>query len=269
MSRAGFGGLGLSLVLSGLAHAVVLGLGAPARGWLEPVPTAPLVVRLERAGAEVAPAIAASIAPAAAPSPGIPLERPARASAEAATRTPARPVSKPAPIAGRREPAAPTTVPVAAPARPVPQARPAPSGSARLAAAAEPPSPAVAALAPPANPQPASPATPLPAEVAATRAAPAGAARERLLALLNREISASQRYPRVARRQGREGRVRVRFELYPDGRVESVDVIDSSRFAPLDLAARRAVADIAPFAPAADYLDQAESFQVEVRFALR
>ena len=60
-----------------------------------------------------------------------------------------------------------------------------------------------------------------------------------------RRIEAAKRYPKVARRMGIEGKTAVRFKLKPNGKVESVEVMESSGADILDQASletvRRAV----------------------------
>lgn len=167
-------------------------------------------------------------------------------------------------IVGSRMPATPMTMPEVPGAR-VPAAPAAPGVTDRLAA------PAVSDAVPPAARQatprhtPPAPAATAPAETDL----PEQASRSELLRLLNREISAGRRYPRIARRQGREGTATVAFQLHPNGRIDSIDIIRSSQFEPLDRAARAAVQAIEPFSAAGSYLRQSQSFRVDVQFALR
>lgn len=89
-----------------------------------------------------------------------------------------------------------------------------------------------------------------------------------LLQLVYQEISRHKHYPYLARRQRREGLVKLNFIMHPDGRVTDVEVIESSRFSVLDRAAQRAVEDISPFMIAADYLSYQQTFDVNVDFRL-
>ena len=89
-----------------------------------------------------------------------------------------------------------------------------------------------------------------------------------IIDLLHTRISESKRYPYLARRQKREGVATVMFTLYPDGSIDRPVLIKSSKTRSLDRAALTAVSGIEPFLPAADYLEQAESFQVDVVFQM-
>lgn len=89
-----------------------------------------------------------------------------------------------------------------------------------------------------------------------------------LAALLHAAIAARQHYPAMARRLGREGVATVRFTLHPDGAMDGVTLEHSSGFAALDKAALLAVTGVAPFAPAARYLDGVRQFTVQVVFRL-
>lgn len=93
-------------------------------------------------------------------------------------------------------------------------------------------------------------------------------AQRALLELLHRDIARHKRYPFIARQQQREGTATVSFDLHPDGRVDGVEVDRSSGFAPLDQAAARAVAAVAPFRPARKFLSAVQRFRVKVEFRL-
>lgn len=101
---------------------------------------------------------------------------------------------------------------------------------------------------------------------AATDAEPRTAA---MLELLHNQISDHKRYPYLARRQHREGTARVGFMLHPDGRIDNTALLESSRSPALDHAALSAVAAVAPFRPAVQYLSQAQTFHVDVVFTLQ
>jgi TonB family protein len=89
-----------------------------------------------------------------------------------------------------------------------------------------------------------------------------------ILRLLHQEIDRHKRYPPLARRHGRQGTSTVAFSLRPDGGVEAVALARSSGFRPLDRAALRAVQQVAPFAPARDYLTEPRGFRIDVVFRL-
>ncbi|MCG6938253.1 MAG: energy transducer TonB [Gammaproteobacteria bacterium] len=92
--------------------------------------------------------------------------------------------------------------------------------------------------------------------------------RHMLIELLHSCISNNKEYPYLARRQRREGVATVGFVLHPDGTVKNPHLVASSHTAMLDRAALSAVKRIAPFAPAGDYIEQAEEFQIDVVFKL-
>jgi TonB family protein len=86
--------------------------------------------------------------------------------------------------------------------------------------------------------------------------------------LLHAAIDKNKRYPRLARRQRRQGVATVLFRLHPHGAVDRLEVHDSSGFAALDAAALRAVAAVAPFAPASKFLTREAHFRIGVEFHL-
>ena len=87
-----------------------------------------------------------------------------------------------------------------------------------------------------------------------------------LMSLLHQAIDRHKRYPHSALRMGREGAARIDFRLAPDGRIEELNIGDSSGVRALDLAAFRAVQAIAPFPEAGRYLERSQLFQVDVVF---
>jgi len=89
-----------------------------------------------------------------------------------------------------------------------------------------------------------------------------------ILELLHSRISDNKEYPYIARRQRREGVATVGFVLHPDGSIENPQLVTSSSAGILDRAALTAVRRIAPFTPAKDYLEHAETFKVDVVFNL-
>ena len=88
------------------------------------------------------------------------------------------------------------------------------------------------------------------------------------LQLVYQEISRHKLYPYMAKRQRREGLVKLNFVLHPDGQVTDVIIVQSSKFSVLDRAAQKAVEDISPFLLAADYLNYQQAFNVDVDFRL-
>lgn len=89
-----------------------------------------------------------------------------------------------------------------------------------------------------------------------------------ILSLLHTSISERKEYPYIARRQRREGVATVSFVLHPDGTIADTHLLLSSSANTLDRAALSAVKSIQPFKPATQYLEQAETFKVDVVFSL-
>jgi TonB family protein len=89
-----------------------------------------------------------------------------------------------------------------------------------------------------------------------------------LVALLHSHISEHKQYPYLARRQRREGVATVSFVLHPNGEIENTHLVNSSRTALLDRAALSAVEKIEPFEAAHNYLETAETFNIDVVFEL-
>jgi TonB family protein len=87
-----------------------------------------------------------------------------------------------------------------------------------------------------------------------------------IIELLHTKISEHKQYPYMAKRQRREGVARVEFVLHPDGTINDMKLVNSSRVRVLDKAALEAVRGIEPFEPAKVYLHQPEAFQVDVVF---
>jgi TonB family protein len=106
------------------------------------------------------------------------------------------------------------------------------------------------------------------AQALVNRSTDASQVQHSILELLHSRISNEKVYPYLARRQRREGTTTVAFVLYPDGRIEQAQLINSSHTAALDRAAISAVKDIEPFHAARDYLQHAQRFQVDVVFSL-
>lgn len=106
-------------------------------------------------------------------------------------------------------------------------------------------------------------------EKAVTRSTDAVLNNSAIIELLHSEISEHKQYPYMARKQRREGVARVGFMLYPDGSIDDAHLLNSSRTRSLDDAAIRAVESIEPFSAAREYLQQPESFQVDIVFSMR
>lgn len=107
-----------------------------------------------------------------------------------------------------------------------------------------------------------------PATSATLNTVVAQAVDHQLVALLHSHISEHKQYPYLARRQRREGVATVSFVLYPNGAIENTHLVSSSRTAMLDRAALSAVEKIEPFEAAQNYLETAETFNIDVVFEL-
>lgn len=81
-------------------------------------------------------------------------------------------------------------------------------------------------------------------------------------------ISREKHYPYIARRQRREGLVKLNFVMHPNGKVTDIAIVESSRFDILDKAAMQAVESISPFHLAAEYLTMQQHYDVGIDFRL-
>jgi len=81
-------------------------------------------------------------------------------------------------------------------------------------------------------------------------------------------INREKHYPYIARKQRREGLVKLDFVMHPDGQVTDVLIIQSSRYTVLDKAAKQAVEAISPFHLAAKYLESQHHYIVGIDFRL-
>jgi len=68
-----------------------------------------------------------------------------------------------------------------------------------------------------------------------------------VIAEIMRRIEKAKRYPRMARRMGTEGQATVRFRIKTDGKVEGVELLESSGSEILDQASLETVQRAAPF----------------------
>lgn len=91
---------------------------------------------------------------------------------------------------------------------------------------------------------------------------------DQLIKLLHSRISDKKQYPYFAKRQRREGVATVSFVLHPNGDIEDTRLVNSSRSDMLDRAAITAVEKIEPFEAAQEYLETAETFNIDVVFEL-
>lgn len=108
----------------------------------------------------------------------------------------------------------------------------------------------------------------LPAMAQPLKSTDASQHRQSLVDILHRRISANKDYPYLARRQRREGIAKVSFVLQPSGEIQHASLVRSSDSASLDRAALSAVRGIEPVERAAEYIEQAEAFTIDVVFSL-
>ena len=89
-----------------------------------------------------------------------------------------------------------------------------------------------------------------------------------LIALLHAAIQKEQRYPTAALAMQREGRVTLMFTLLTNGRIEHLQLLQSSGTKSLDDAALAAVNEALPFKKVEKYITRAASYQIDVVFEL-
>lgn len=85
---------------------------------------------------------------------------------------------------------------------------------------------------------------------------------------LKRRIELVWKYPETARRDGIQGSLVMRFSIAKSGKVDRVDVLESSGYPMLDEAAKRALMDASPFNPLPDNWNK-ESFTITGTFIYR
>lgn len=81
-------------------------------------------------------------------------------------------------------------------------------------------------------------------------------------------INRQKHYPYMARRQHREGLVKLNFVMHPNGNVTDIAIVESSRFHLLDKAAMQAVESISPFHLATEHLTMQQQYDVGIDFRL-
>ena len=64
---------------------------------------------------------------------------------------------------------------------------------------------------------------------------------------VKRKIEKEKKYPRLAERNGYEGKVEIKFKILADGQVENVEIVNSSGYDVLDNEAVRAIRAAAPY----------------------
>lgn len=83
-----------------------------------------------------------------------------------------------------------------------------------------------------------------------------------------RAINQSKRYPYRAKRQRRQGLVKLSFVMHPNGMITDIAVLESSQHKILDQAAQQAVNAISPFSRAQQYLSYKHQYNVDIDFRL-
>jgi protein TonB len=96
--------------------------------------------------------------------------------------------------------------------------------------------------------------------------APEFVTRQDYMEMVRLKIESRKKYPEAARSSHKEGRVRVRFTVNPDGRVIAVQVTKSSGHQMLDQAALNTVRDASPFPRVPPNLFKG-TFQMEIALA--
>lgn len=97
---------------------------------------------------------------------------------------------------------------------------------------------------------------------------PPGEETKSLLALLHSAIQQEQHYPSSAIEMERQGTSRVKFTLFPNGKIANLQITKSSSVESLDLAALAAVQHAVPFRGVDTYLQSAQEFSIDVVFEL-
>lgn len=83
------------------------------------------------------------------------------------------------------------------------------------------------------------------------------------LGSLKKQLEKGKNYPSTARRLKQEGTVRVRFTIQADGKVENVEISESSRYSALDKSALEAVEKMGRFQPIPEILNK-KSWRIEI-----
>ncbi len=80
---------------------------------------------------------------------------------------------------------------------------------------------------------------------------------------LKKQLEQIKDYPATAKRLKQEGTVRVRFTILADGKIEQIEVSESSRYSSLDNSALEAVAKMEKFQPIPKLLEK-ERWRIEI-----
>lgn len=91
---------------------------------------------------------------------------------------------------------------------------------------------------------------------------------EALSVYLYQAINQQKHYPYRAKRQNKQGVVKLSFVMHPTGDVTDVSVTHSSQYAILDKAATHAVEAISPFYLAGQYLNSKHQYSVDIDFRI-
>jgi len=83
------------------------------------------------------------------------------------------------------------------------------------------------------------------------------------LVALKKQLEKGKSYPSTARRLKQEGTVRVRFTIQADGKVEDIEISESSRYSALDKSALEAVEKMGRFEPIPGILNK-KSWRIEI-----
>ncbi|HSD50633.1 MAG TPA: energy transducer TonB [Candidatus Methylomirabilis sp.] len=83
------------------------------------------------------------------------------------------------------------------------------------------------------------------------------------LQTIRRRIHEARTYPEVARRQGIEGTVELRFRIGADGSVLAMEILQSSGSRTLDEAAEQTIRRAAPYPPVSGWIRLPLSYRLD------
>ena len=87
-----------------------------------------------------------------------------------------------------------------------------------------------------------------------------------LISLIYQEIAAHKNYPEMAQELDQTGTVTVSFIIQPNGKISNLLVLHSSAYHDLDQAALSAILEAQPFQGVQKYLNQAQTFKLNIEF---
>ena len=122
---------------------------------------------------------------------------------------------------------------------------------------------ALVAVAAPVEAPPAPPAPPVVKEPPKPSADSVKMVTRTYLRSLKKQLEQIKDYPATAKRLKQEGTVRVRFTILADGKIEQIEVSESSRYSSLDNSALEAVAKMEKFQPIPKLLEK-ERWRIEI-----